>query len=87
MTLNDIMVVNILDQCLGVQPEVDQRQLPPHKQGDGEQLKLKAFEQTFEQLELKAFEQTFEQLHLKASGEQLQLSAFQQGSMWLSSVW
>ena len=75
MTLNDIIIVNILEQCLGVQPEVDQRQLPPHKQGDGEQLKLKAFEQTFEQL------------HLKASGEQLQLSAFQQGSMWLSSVW
>ena len=69
------MVANILDQRLGVQPAVDQRQLPPHKQGDGEQLKLKAFEQTFEQL------------HLKASGEQLQLSAFKQGSMWLSSVW
>ena len=69
------MVVNILDQRLGVQPAVDQRQLPPHKQGDGEQLKLKAFEQTFEQL------------HLKASSEQLELSAFQQGSMWLSSVW
>ena len=69
------MVVNILDQRLGVQPAVDQRQLPPHKQGDGEQLKLKAFEQTFEQL------------HLKAGGDQLQLSAFQQGSMWLSSVW
>ena len=85
MTLNDIMVVNILDRCLGVQPAVDQPQA--HKQGDGEQLKLKAFEQTFEQLELKAFKQTFEQLHLKASGEQLQLSAFQQGSMWLSSVW
>ena len=81
------MVVNILDQRLGVQPAVDQRQLPPHKQGDGEQLELKAFEQTFEQLELKAFEQTFEQLHLKASSEQLELSAFQQGSMWLSSVW
>ena len=73
MTLNDIMVVNILDQCLGLQPAVDQPQA--HKQGDGEQLKLKAFEQTFEQLQL------------KASGEQLQLSAFQQGSMWLSSVW
>ena len=69
------MVVNILDQRLGVQPAVDQRQLPPHKQGDGEQLKLKAFEQTFEQL------------HLKASSDQLQLSAFKQGSMWLSSVW
>ena len=69
------MVVNILEQRLGVQPAVDQRQLPPHKQGDGEQL------------ELKAFEQTFEQLHLKASSEQLELSAFQQGSMWLSSVW
>ena len=63
------MVVNILDQRLGVQPAVDQRQLPPHKQGDGEQLKLKAFEQTFEQL------------RLKASSEQLELSAFQQGSM------
>ena len=69
------MVANILDQRLGVQPAIDQRQLPPHKQGDGEQLKLKAFEQTFEQL------------HLKASSEQLELSAFQQGSMWLSSVW
>ena len=75
MTLNDIIVANILDQRLGVQPAIDQRQLPPHKQGDGEQLKLKAFEQTFEQL------------HLKASSEQLELSAFQQGSMWLSSVW
>ena len=75
VTLNDIIIVNILEQCLGVQPAVDQRQLPPHKQGDGEQLKLKAFEQTFEQL------------RLKASSEQLELSAFQQGSMWLSSVW